>query len=44
MTEKRLHKGDEVTWSSHGATVEGQVVEEITKDTKLRPPGSRVKG
>lgn len=34
MTEKKLHKGDEVTWSSHGATAEGEVVEEITKDTE----------
>ena len=34
MAEKRLHQGDEVSWRSHGATVEGEVVEEITKDTK----------
>ena len=34
MTEDKLRKGDEVSWRSHGATVEGEVVEEITKDTE----------
>jgi hypothetical protein len=34
MSEKRLQQGDEVSWRSHGATVEGEVVEEITKDTE----------
>ncbi|MEU4765701.1 DUF2945 domain-containing protein [Actinosynnema sp. NPDC023794] len=34
MCEKKLHKGDEVTWSSHGQTVHGEVVEEITEDTE----------
>lgn len=33
MTEDKLRKGDEVSWRSHGATVEGEVVEEITEDT-----------
>jgi Hypervirulence associated proteins TUDOR domain len=31
---KRLRKGDDVSWRSHSATVEGKVVEEITKDTE----------
>jgi hypothetical protein len=34
MAEKRLHQGDKVSWRSHGATVEGEVVEEITEDTE----------
>ena len=34
MTEDKLRRGDEVSWRSHGATVEGEVVEEITKDTE----------
>jgi hypothetical protein len=34
MTEDKLRKGDEVSWRSHGATVEGEVVEEITEDTE----------
>ena len=34
MSEKKLHVGDEVTWSSHGQTVHGEVVEEITEDTE----------
>lgn len=34
MPEKKLHKGDDVNWRSHGATTEGKVVEEITKDTE----------
>lgn len=34
MAEKRFHEGDEVTWSSHGQTVHGEVVEEITEDTE----------
>jgi hypothetical protein len=34
MTEDKLRKGDEVSWRSHGATVEGEVVEEITEDTQ----------
>jgi hypothetical protein len=34
MGEKEFHKGDEVTWSSHGQTVHGDVVEEITEDTE----------
>ncbi|GAB2488785.1 DUF2945 domain-containing protein [Promicromonospora xylanilytica] len=34
MNEKEVHQGDEVTWSSHGQTVHGEVVEEITEDTE----------
>jgi hypothetical protein len=34
MAEKKFHEGDEVTWSSHGQTVHGEVVEEITEDTE----------
>jgi hypothetical protein len=34
MSEDDLHKGDKVTWSSHGQTVHGEVVEKITEDTK----------
>jgi hypothetical protein len=33
MTEK-FHKGDHVTWKSHGGTAEGTVEEEITSDTE----------
>ncbi|GEA88527.1 DUF2945 domain-containing protein [Cellulomonas cellasea] len=29
-----LHKGDEVTWRSHGTTVEGTVEKKITADTE----------
>jgi hypothetical protein len=28
-----LHKGDEVTWQSHGTTVDGTVEKKITHDT-----------
>ncbi|MBB5959695.1 hypothetical protein FHS29_006316 [Saccharothrix tamanrassetensis] len=34
MGEEKFHKGDKVTWSSHGQTVHGEVVEEITEDTE----------
>lgn len=34
MGEKKFRKGDEVTWSSHGQTVHGEVVEKITDDTE----------
>ncbi|MDR7384419.1 DUF2945 domain-containing protein [Promicromonospora iranensis] len=34
MGEKEFREGDEVTWSSHGQTVHGEVVEEITEDTE----------
>ncbi len=32
MTE--FHKGDKVTWRSHGSTAEGTVEEKITSDTE----------
>jgi hypothetical protein len=41
MGEKEFHKGDEVTWSSHGQTVHGEVVEEVTEDTE--PAGRTVR-
>jgi hypothetical protein len=31
---EKFHKGDKVTWSSHGGTAEGEVLEEITSDTE----------
>ncbi|MCK0118630.1 DUF2945 domain-containing protein [Isoptericola sp. S6320L] len=34
MSEKKFRQGDDVTWSSHGQTVHGEVVEEITEDTE----------
>ncbi|MGM1064892.1 DUF2945 domain-containing protein [Saccharothrix sp. Mg75] len=34
MAEENFKKGDEVTWSSHGQTVHGEVVEKITEDTE----------
>ena len=36
--EKELHKGDKVTWQSHGQTVHGQVEEKITS---RRPAAGR---
>ena len=32
MTE--FHKGDRVTWNSHGGTAEGEVLKKITEDTE----------
>ena len=29
-----FHKGDEVTWKSHGGTAEGEVEKKITKETE----------
>ncbi len=34
MTDKKLAKGDQVTWQSHGSTAEGEVEEKITSDTE----------
>ncbi|MBI3223536.1 MAG: DUF2945 domain-containing protein [Mycolicibacterium cosmeticum] len=31
---KDLHKGDKVSWQSHGTTVPGTVEEKITSDTE----------
>ena len=35
MAEKRLRKGDHVSWSSHGGTAEGEVVRKITSTTEV---------
>jgi hypothetical protein len=29
-----FHKGDRVTWKSHGGTAEGEVLKKITEDTE----------
>ena len=34
MADKKLDKGDKVTWQSHGSTAEGEVQKEITSDTE----------
>ncbi len=34
MADKKLDKGDKVTWQSHGSTAEGEVEKEITSDTE----------
>jgi hypothetical protein len=34
MAAQRFQKGDRVSWRSHGGTAEGEVIEEITEDTK----------
>jgi hypothetical protein len=31
---EEFRKGDRVTWSSHGGTAEGEVIEKITSDTE----------
>lgn len=36
-----FHKGDRVTWQSHGGTAEGKVLRKITEDTELA--GRKVK-
>lgn len=33
---KELHKGDHVTWKSHGGTAHGEVVRKQTSDTKIK--------
>ena len=33
MAKDELHKGDQVTWQSHGGTAEGEVEAKITEDT-----------
>lgn len=33
MSKGELHKGDKVSWKSHGSTAEGEVEAEITEDT-----------
>ncbi len=39
--DEKLHKGDHVSWTSHGGTAEGVVEKEITKDTEAA--GRRVR-
>ena len=34
MTKKKLHKGDEVSWRSHGSETHGEVEREITDREK----------
>ncbi|MEU2038948.1 DUF2945 domain-containing protein [Nocardia niwae] len=34
MSKRPFSKGDEVEWSSHGGTAEGEVEEVITSDTE----------
>lgn len=34
MSDKKLRKGDNVEWRSHGNTVEGTVERKITSDTE----------
>jgi Hypervirulence associated proteins TUDOR domain len=44
MTDsKDFKQGDDVTWSSHGNTVHGKVVEKLTSDTDSKAAGRRVK-
>ncbi|QWZ07785.1 DUF2945 domain-containing protein [Nocardioides panacis] len=33
MSDKKLSKGDQVEWNSHGGTAEGTVEKKITRDT-----------
>ena len=33
MADKKLSKGDQVEWESHGGTAEGKVEKKITSDT-----------
>lgn len=32
---QEFHKGDRVTWQSHGGTAEGEVLRKVTEDTEL---------
>jgi hypothetical protein len=34
MSEKKLSKGDQVEWDSHGGTAEGKVEKKITSETE----------
>jgi hypothetical protein len=34
MTDKKLSKGDQVEWNSHGSTAEGKVEKKITSETE----------
>ena len=33
---KELHKGDEVSWSSHGGTAHGKVVKKVTSPMTIK--------
>lgn len=33
---KELHKGDEVSWSSHGSTAHGKVVKKVTSPMTIK--------
>ena len=33
-TDKELHKGDKVSWKTHGTTTEGKVEKKITSETE----------
>jgi hypothetical protein len=33
---KELHKGDKVSWKSHGGTAHGEVVKKVTGDTSIK--------
>jgi hypothetical protein len=35
MAEKRLKKGDKVSWKSHGGTAHGKVVKKQTSPTQI---------
>ena len=34
MADDELHRGDKVTWKSHGGTAEGKVKKKITSETE----------
>jgi DUF2945 family protein len=34
MSDKKLSKGDQVEWDSHGGTAEGKVEKKITSETE----------
>jgi hypothetical protein len=38
---KELHKGDKVSWNSHGGTAHGEVEKKVTSDTQIK--GHKVK-
>ena len=33
---KELHKGDKVSWKSHGGTAHGEVEKKVTSDTQIK--------
>jgi hypothetical protein len=33
---KELHKGDKVSWNSHGGTAHGAVEKKVTSDTQIK--------